>query len=108
MTLSWAPSGWQRGWFGDIVLVAFLMSQVLDGAFTYVGVTNFGSAIEVNPLMASFMVVAGRGTALASAKLGAAILGIALHLQRVHGIVAALTGLYVAMAIVPWAALLFF
>lgn len=108
MTPVWKPSPWRRSWFGDVVLVAFLMSQMLDGAFTYVGVTNFGPAIEVNPLMASFMMVVGQGAALAFAKLAAAILGIALHLRRVHGIVAALTGLYVAMAIVPWAALLFF
>lgn len=108
MTNRWKPAQVPRSMFGDVVLVAFLMSQVLDGAFTYVGVATFGPAIEVNPLMLSLMAVVGQGAALASAKMLAAVLGIALHLRRVHGIVAALTGLYVAVAILPWAALLFF
>jgi hypothetical protein len=30
----------QRSWFGDVVLIAFLLAQALDGAFTYVGVTS--------------------------------------------------------------------
>ena len=94
--------------FGDVVLVAFLMSQVLDGAFTYVGVATFGPAIEVNPLMASLMMSVGHGTALTFAKMVAAALGIVLHLRRVHGVVAVLTGLYITVAILPWAALLFF
>lgn len=97
-----------RSWFGDFVLVVFLISQVLDGAFTYIGIATFGPAIEVNPLMSSLMMTVGQGTALAFAKMVAAALGIALHLRRVHGVVAVLTGLYITVAILPWAALLYF
>ena len=104
----WKPAAVPRSVFGDLVIVAFLISQVLDGAFTYVGVSTFGAAIEVNPLMASLMTTVGHGPALALAKMLAAVLGITLHLRRVHGVVALLTGLYVTVAILPWAALLFF
>ena len=50
----------------------------------------------------------GGGAALLGAKLLAASLGILLHLTGVHRIVAALTVLYLAAAVVPWTALLFF
>lgn len=109
-----APATWwnqapvARSRFGDVILVVFLISQVLDGAFTYIGIANFGPAIEVNPLMSSLMMTVGDGAALAFAKMIAAALGIALHLRRVHGVVAVLTGLYITVAILPWAALLYF
>ena len=45
------------------------------------------------------------GAGLAAAKLLAASCGIVLHLRRVHGLVAALTLFYLAVAIVPWAGL---
>ncbi len=97
-----------RSWFGDLALVAFLLSQVADGAMTYVGVLTFGPAIEVNPLVGSLMAVFGQGIALTAAKFVAAVLGILLHVREVHGAVAALTGLYLAAAVVPWTTLLFF
>ena len=94
--------------FGDAAIVAFLLSQVADGALTYVGVKTYGTWIEINPLVGSLMVVLGQGAALATAKGVAAVLGIVLHLREVHGAVAVLTGLYLTMAIVPWTTLLFF
>jgi hypothetical protein len=54
------------------------------------------------------MKVMGGGAALVGAKLVAGSLGILLHLTGVHRIVAALTCLYFAAAVVPWARLLFF
>jgi hypothetical protein len=38
-------------------------------------------------------------------KLVAVAFGIALHLRRVHNVVALLTAIYVAAAILPWTAL---
>jgi hypothetical protein len=66
-----------------------------------------GPGIEGNPLLASLMRVVGEGAALVAAKLLAGSLGIVLHLTGVHRIVAALTCLYLAAAVIPWTALLF-
>jgi hypothetical protein len=98
----------RRSLFGDVVLVAFLLSQVLDGAFTYMGVLTFGMSIEANPVIASLMLHLGHGTALMTAKLVAAVLGIGLHLRGTHGAVALLAGFYVTAAVLPWVVILFF
>jgi Domain of unknown function (DUF5658) len=98
---------WERsgGWFGDVVVIGFLIVQSLDGAFTYLGVKTWGLSIEANPLVSSAVHALGLGVGLAGVKLLAVSLGIMLHLRRVHALVAALTALYVAVAIVPWTAL---
>lgn len=98
----------QRSWFGDAVLVAFLLAQCFDGVFTYVGVSTYGLRIEANPLIALLMTYLGHGTALAGAKGVAAGLGIYLHLRQVHGAVAMLAIFYAFVAILPWTAILFF
>ena len=97
----------QRSLFGDVVLVAFLLTQVFDGAFTYMGVMMFGLGIEANPVIASLMVHLGHGPALMTAKLVAAVLGIGLHLRGTHGAVAVLAAFYVTAAVLPWAYILF-
>lgn len=94
--------------FGDVVLVVFLLSQVFDGAFTYMGVMTFGTSIEANPVIAALMVHLGHGAALMMAKLLAACLGLGLHLRGTHIAVAVLAGFYVAAAVFPWAVILFF
>jgi len=97
-----------RSLFGDFVIVAFLLSQAIDGVLTYVGVIEFGPEIEANPLIAALMGIIGHGPALASVKVLAGSLGIALHLNGVHRILAFLTLYYFAGSVVPWSALLFF
>ena len=94
--------------FGDIALVAFLLAQCFDGIFTYVGVITFGTAIEANPVICALMLHLGHVLALMTAKTLSASLGIALHLWRVHTAVALLAAFYVAVAILPWIAVLFF
>jgi hypothetical protein len=91
--------------FGDLVVVSFLLVQCLDGVFTYLGVRIWGPGAEANPLISSAMAFAGPAPGLAGAKLVAAGFGILLHLRRVHNIVALLTIVYVAVAILPWTAL---
>jgi Domain of unknown function (DUF5658) len=93
--------------FGNWAIVLFLAAQGLDGIFTYVGLTTFGTALEANPLLLWLIHTFGQGPALAGAKLTAAGLGIALHLIAVHRAVALLTALYVAAAVLPWVHLLF-
>jgi hypothetical protein len=91
--------------FGDVVVLGFVLVQCLDGVFTYLGVRLWGPGIEANPLISSAMSYAGLGVGLAGVKLAAVGLGILLHLRRTHTIVALLTALYFAVAIVPWTAL---
>src|ERR1041385_8376336 len=96
-----------RSLFGDVVLLVFLLAQCLDGVFTYVGVVSYGVAIEANPLIAALMAHVGHGMALVAAKSLAGLLGIGLHVRRVHSAVAILAAFYVAIAVVPWISILF-
>lgn len=89
-----------------MAIVAFLVAQVLDGIFTYIGVNTFGLGVEANPLIASLMASVGHGTALLGAKSLAGALGVCLHLREIHAAVALLAGFYMAVAIVPWVAIL--
>ena len=93
--------------FGNLVVVAFLLAQACDGVLTYVGVSVYGVSIEGNPIVAWLMETMGHGLALATAKGVAGGFGIALHLVAVHRVVAALALFYVAVAVVPWIAILF-
>ena len=107
-----APQEWAaratRSAFGDVALVLFLLAQCLDGALTYVGVVSIGPWIEANPIISALMAHFGHGAGLAGAKVVASGLGIYLHVWGLHAAVALLTAFYVAAAIVPWTALLFF
>jgi predicted CDP-diglyceride synthetase/phosphatidate cytidylyltransferase len=94
-----------RSTFGDLMVVGFLIMQGLDGVFTYVGVSIWGMSIEANPLLSSAMAVAGLTGGLAGAKLVAIGLGVLLHVRRMHNLVALLTAIYFAVAILPWTAL---
>ena len=93
--------------FADVVVVVFLVAQACDGVLTYVGVSVYGIGMEGNPLIAWLMHAIGEGPALAAAKGMAGAFGIALHLGSVHRVLAALAALYVAVAVVPWIAILF-
>lgn len=101
----WKPR-LRRSRFGDVAILAFLLAQLFDGIFTYVGVNAFGLGVEANPLIAALMASYGHGTALVGAKSVAGALGVCLHLREIHAAVALLAGFYVAVAIVPWVAIL--
>ena len=98
---------WDRshGRFGNLAVLGFLVVQCLDGVLTYLGVRTWGPGIEANPVISSAVTLLGLGAGLAGAKLVAVGFGIVLHLRRVHSLVALLTAFYVAVAILPWAAL---
>jgi len=93
--------------FGNLAVIAFLLTQCLDGVFTYVGVTTYGIGVEANPLVAGLMTAFGHGPGLVGAKLIAAALGILLHLHEIHVAIAVLSAFYLAVAVLPWSALLF-
>jgi hypothetical protein len=105
MTLSLTTPAPRDSRFGDIAVVTFMVVQALDGVLTYMGFHIWGPTVEANPLISSAVSFAGVGTGVAMAKLFAVGLGMVLHLRRVHGVVALLTGFYLAVAIVPWAML---
>ncbi len=91
--------------FGDVAVVAFLCAQVLDGVFTYLGVSAWGPSIEANPIVSSAVALAGLGVGLSAVKMTAIGFGMLLHLRRVHTLVALLAAVYFAFAVLPWAAL---
>jgi uncharacterized membrane protein len=95
-----------RQWFGDVVLVVFLLAQVFDGAFTYLGVAAVGIT-EGNPLIAHYANHIGIGPSLAVAKVLASICAIVLHLLALHRVLAALTFIYLSLAVFPWSYLIF-
>jgi uncharacterized membrane protein len=100
--------GTRRNLFGDIALLVFLVAQASDGVLTYVGVSSYGLHAEANPLISWLMASIGEGAALTTAKVSASFFGIALHLSAVHKAVALLAALYMAAAVLPWMAILFY
>ena len=94
-----------RSLFGDLAVLVFLLTQCLDGVFTYLGISIWGPRIEANPLIVSAIDVVGILGGVGAAKVLAITFGIVLHLRRVHNLVAMLTVVYVAGAILPWTAL---
>jgi len=102
----WLRPALTRSLFGDAVIVLFLFVQAVDGMCTYVGVSTFGMHLEANPLLHVLIATFGLGTAVTSAKIFAAILGMSLHRLGVHGILAGLTCLYLLAALLPWAGIL--
>ena len=90
----------------ELVFLAFITVQALDGIMSYIGVNTFGSWIEANPLVAWYASVFGPAVAFTAAKLFAIGCGTMLYLLSRHGTVAALTLFYLACAVMPWAHIL--
>jgi uncharacterized membrane protein len=88
--------------FGDAVLVFFLLSQMTDAVFTYVGISTFGPSIEANPLVASQIAVFGAGITLIVMKTMAAACASLLHWRAMHRTIGVLTIFYLAAAVWPW------
>ena len=106
MLSHWIFSRSGESFFGNFAVLAFLAVQACDGVLTYIGLATFGPHIEGNPIVASLMAAFGVVPGLAGAKLLAGGFGILLHLSGVHRLIALLTAIYVALAVVPWTALL--
>lgn len=92
--------------FGNLVIVLFLIAQVFDGAFTYLGLTSFGLS-EGNPIIAYYIRQHGVGPSLTVAKMLSVVCSMVLHLLGLHKTLALLTLMYLALAILPWTYLLF-
>jgi hypothetical protein len=87
---------------GHLTLALFLIFQVTDGLLTYAAVTIFGTIAEGNPLLVTWMGIAGAGPALLGAKLLASGCGVILHIFGLHRVLAGLTAFYLVGAVAPW------
>jgi uncharacterized protein DUF5658 len=84
------------------VFAMFLTMQVLDGLFTYWGVSMLGVGVEANGLLVTSIGAIGAPRALLSAKLLACLCGYFLYRTEFHRVLAITTGLYLGIAIIPW------
>jgi hypothetical protein len=85
-----------------IVLAAFILTQVLDGALTYWGVTKFGLAVESNAYLLELMQSIGPAQALIAAKALAVVCGLILFSTTSFRVLAVATGWCFGFAVVPW------
>jgi hypothetical protein len=91
---------------GRFTLVLFVVLQVADGLITFGAVRIFGTAAEGNPILETWIQLAGPGAALLGAKgvaCGGAVVLYALGRRR---LLAALTAVLLAYGVVPWLVLL--
>lgn len=92
--------------FGRVTLALFVICQATDGLLTYFAVSIFGHAVEGNPILATWMTIAGAGPTLLVAKIGACACGVILYAHGTHRALASLTALYLLIAVGPWLYLL--
>ena len=97
-----AESKSRRSWRRDAAFAAFVVAQVSDGLFTYMGVRAFGIHIEANPLIAWYVAALGPGVALAAIKVVAVTCGAVLHHNAMHRTLGALTVVYAVVALWSW------
>lgn len=93
-------------WLSRGALLAFLAAQIGDGLLTYAGISQFGTGVEANPLVAWYVHTFGPEAALASTKTFAVACVIPLWWRGMHKTIAVLAGLYLWAAVLPWAQLL--
>jgi hypothetical protein len=88
--------------FGRITLSIFVLCQACDGLLTYFAVSSFGHGVEGNPILATWMTLAGAGPTLLVAKLAACACGVVLYAHGTYRALATLTALYLVLAVAPW------
>jgi hypothetical protein len=96
----WRPSGAQILW------LAFVIVQALDGVMSYVGVSLHGPGIEANPLVGWYLSAFGPAVGFTMAKLFAVTCGSVLYFTARYRWVAILTLVYLIFAVGPWVGLL--
>lgn len=97
-----AGSLWSTVGLGAPTLFVFVAVQCTDAWLTAIGINRFGSTVEANPILAWYVTTFGAGIALVSAKVIAIGCAAALYAQAWHRTLAALTLLYLIVAIIPW------
>lgn len=94
--------GTRRLSHAEILWLAFVTVQALDGAMSYVGVSLHGPDIEANPLVGWYLAAFGPAVGFTAAKLFAVTCGAVLYITARHKWVAVLTILYIVFAVGPW------
>ena len=84
------------------LLIVFIVLQAADGLLTYAAVERFGMGAEGNPILATWIMLTGSGTALIGAKTLACMCGGLLYAAGVYHALASLSVLYLFAAVVPW------
>jgi hypothetical protein len=92
--------------WGRLVFTIFVVLQVADGLMTYGAISIFGTIAEGNPLLQTWIHLAGAGPALFGAKLLACGCGAILYLADARKTLGALSLFYAIGAIGPWLHLL--
>jgi hypothetical protein len=93
---------WRHWRFGEVALAVFIMTQVLDGVLTYIGISRFGTEVEANALITWYTLSLGVGLALIGAKVFAVLCAAILYVNQRHRIIGVLTIVYLAAAVWPW------
>jgi hypothetical protein len=93
--------GWRLSRF-EVLWLAFVTVQALDGAMSYVGVSLYGLGIEANPLVAWYLSLFGPAVGFTAAKLFAVTCGAVLYYTARYRWVAILTLFYLVFAVGPW------
>ena len=87
---------------GRLVFSVFILLQIADGLLTYGAVSALGSEAEGNPLLRTWMHIAGPGAALLGAKVLALGCGAVLYSLGITRVLGWLTALYLFAAVGPW------
>ena len=87
-----------------LTLTLFVVLQVADGLMTFSAVRIFGTAAEGNPILETWIQLAGPGAALLGAKGIACGSAVLLYMLRRQRILIGLTGLLLAYGVLPWLA----
>jgi hypothetical protein len=83
-------------------LAIFIVLQLADGVLTYAAIGHFGVQAEGNPILATWILIAGALPAVFGAKLLACACGAVLYAAGVHRVLAGLATLYLFAAVLPW------
>ena len=92
----------------NVLFVLFLVTQLLDGVLTYVGIRSWGKGIEGNPIIVEVVSLCGLGIGVVLVKLGAVIAGTIVYWSYAKNpllvltTLFALTIIYLVVAIIPW------
>lgn len=88
--------------FGNLLILAFVVVQILDGVLTYKGVNAWGMRVEVNLIVGLVMSIAGIGYGLILVKTFAVGCGALLYWRRLHNVIAVVVAIYMMFAIFSW------
>lgn len=91
---------------GRLTLTLFVVLQIADGLMTFGAVRIFGTVAERNPILETWIQLAGPGAALLGAKGIACAGAVVLYVFGRQKTLAALTGALLACGVLPWLAVL--